>query len=147
MEVAWNELRIDHLQVQDVTKVLSEVRILQSLRHESIINLYHCWIGKEANGREQVYFVTELMTSGTLKSYIRKTKGLIKPKIIKNWARQILKGLEYLHSRDPPIIHRDLKVCDYFKVYYMIIYDYSVRIYLLMGIMDRQRLEIWDWRL
>lgn len=30
---------------------------------------------------------------------------------IKNWARQILKGLAYLHSHDPPVIHRDLK-CD-----------------------------------
>uniref|UniRef100_A0A2P2KP78 non-specific serine/threonine protein kinase n=2 Tax=Rhizophora mucronata TaxID=61149 RepID=A0A2P2KP78_RHIMU len=30
---------------------------------------------------------------------------------VKNWCRQILKGLLYLHSRDPPVIHRDLK-CD-----------------------------------
>ena len=30
---------------------------------------------------------------------------------IKNWARQILHGLVYLHGHDPPIIHRDLK-CD-----------------------------------
>lgn len=32
-------------------------------------------------------------------------------KVIKNWARQILSGLVYLHSHNPPIIHRDLK-CD-----------------------------------
>lgn len=32
-------------------------------------------------------------------------------KAIKNWARQILRGLQYLHCHDPPIIHRDLK-CD-----------------------------------
>ncbi|KAH7280488.1 hypothetical protein KP509_37G070100 [Ceratopteris richardii] len=32
-------------------------------------------------------------------------------KAIKSWARQILRGLLYLHSHDPPIIHRDLK-CD-----------------------------------
>jgi serine/threonine protein kinase len=31
-------------------------------------------------------------------------------KIVKRWARQILKGLSYLHSNDPPIIHRDIKV-------------------------------------
>lgn len=32
-------------------------------------------------------------------------------KAVKSWARQILTGLVYLHSHDPPIIHRDLK-CD-----------------------------------
>lgn len=32
-------------------------------------------------------------------------------KAIKNWARQILRGLVYLHGHTPPIIHRDLK-CD-----------------------------------
>ncbi|KAF5945750.1 hypothetical protein HYC85_015978 [Camellia sinensis] len=28
---------------------------------------------------------------------------------VKHWCRQILKGLLYLHSHDPPVIHRDLK--------------------------------------
>ena len=35
----------------------------------------------------------------------------IKPKVIRNWGRQILRGLHFLHTRSPPIIHRDLK-CD-----------------------------------
>ena len=30
---------------------------------------------------------------------------------LKKWSRQILSGLHYLHSHDPPVIHRDLK-CD-----------------------------------
>lgn len=30
---------------------------------------------------------------------------------MKSWCRQILKGLSFLHTRNPPVIHRDLK-CD-----------------------------------
>jgi WNK lysine deficient protein kinase len=50
------------------------------------------------------------MTSGTLREYIKK---LQRPslKVIKRWARQILKGLAHLHSLSPQIIHRDIK-CD-----------------------------------
>jgi len=55
-------------------------------------------------------FVTEILSSGTLKSFINRVK-VIRWKIAKRWAIQILKGLEYLHSQKPPIIHRDLK-CD-----------------------------------
>lgn len=43
-------------------------------------------------------------------SYLRRFKD-VRPKIIRSWGRQILKGLNYLHTRTPPIIHRDLK-CD-----------------------------------
>jgi len=35
----------------------------------------------------------------------------IHPKVLKSWCRQILKGLNFLHTRQFPIIHRDLK-CD-----------------------------------
>ena len=54
-------------------------------------------------------FVTEILSSGTLKSFVQKVQ-LIRWKIFKRWTIQILKGLEYLHSQDPPIIHRDLNL-------------------------------------
>ena len=42
-------------------------------------------------------------------SYMRRFRP--KPKVIRSWGRQILRGLHFLHTRTPPIIHRDLK-CD-----------------------------------
>jgi WNK lysine deficient protein kinase len=33
----------------------------------------------------------------------------VKLKIIKGWCKQILTGLEYLHSQNPPIVHRNIK--------------------------------------
>lgn len=44
--------------------------------------------------------------------YLKRFKGTkINLKILRGWSRQILKGLQFLHTRTPPIIHRDLK-CD-----------------------------------
>lgn len=41
----------------------------------------------------------------------RKRYKRVDMRAMKNWVRQILEGLVYLHSQNPPIIHRDLK-CD-----------------------------------
>ncbi|ROL46879.1 Serine/threonine-protein kinase WNK3 [Anabarilius grahami] len=43
-------------------------------------------------------------------SYLKRFK-VMKPKVLRSWCRQILKGLQFLHTRTPPIVHRDLK-CD-----------------------------------
>jgi serine/threonine protein kinase len=111
VEVAWNQLLVDHLTKKDAQQILSEIQILQSLRNENIINCFHSWAAKGPDNKDRIYFITELMTSGTLRNYIKRTKGQIKLKVLKHWCRQILNGLHYLHSRNPPIIHRDLK-CD-----------------------------------
>lgn len=116
VEVAWNHLKVDRLSEQTAAKILSEIQILTQLDNENTIKFYHSWLrpnpgGNSSGTNYDVFFITELMTSGTLKSYLQKTKGPIKLKVIKSWCRQILKALVYLHSKDPPIIHRDLK-CD-----------------------------------
>ncbi|XP_022735845.1 probable serine/threonine-protein kinase WNK3 isoform X2 [Durio zibethinus] len=41
----------------------------------------------------------------------RKKHKHVDLRALKKWSRQILEGLLYLHSHDPPVIHRDLK-CD-----------------------------------
>lgn len=46
----------------------------------------------------------------SLYSYLKRFK-VMKPKVLRSWCRQILKGLHFLHTRTPPIVHRDLK-CD-----------------------------------
>jgi WNK lysine deficient protein kinase len=111
MEVAWNQLKVDHLSEQSAAKIISEIQILTQLDNENIIKFYHSWVRRNSAGSYDVFFITELMTSGTLKNYLQKTKGALKLKIVKNWCRQILRALQYLHNRTPPIIHRDLK-CD-----------------------------------
>ncbi|KAI3989848.1 hypothetical protein MKX01_040818 [Papaver californicum] len=41
----------------------------------------------------------------------KRTHKKVDKKAVKGWAKQILLGLDYLHSHSPPIIHRDVK-CD-----------------------------------
>ncbi|KAF2609623.1 hypothetical protein F2Q70_00011214 [Brassica cretica] len=57
-----------------------------------------------------INLITEVFTSGNLRQYRKKHK-CVDLRALKKWSRQILEGLVYLHSHDPPVIHRDLK-CD-----------------------------------
>ncbi|PSS26266.1 Serine/threonine-protein kinase [Actinidia chinensis var. chinensis] len=109
IEVAWNRVRIDDVlrSPEDLEKLYSEVHLLKALKHENIIKFYDSWIDDK---KKTVNMITELFTSGSLRQYRKKHKS-VDMKAIKNWARQILRGLDYLHSQNPPIIHRDLK-CD-----------------------------------
>ncbi|XP_057429305.1 serine/threonine-protein kinase WNK8-like isoform X2 [Lotus japonicus] len=109
IEVAWNQISIEDVlqSPRDLEKLYSEVHLLKSLKHENIIKLYNSWVDDKT---KTVNMITELFTSGSLRQYRKKHKN-VDMKAIKNWARQILRGLCYLHSHSPPIIHRDLK-CD-----------------------------------
>jgi WNK lysine deficient protein kinase len=102
-EVAWNVLQVTR---QEVKALGHEIDILKSVRHPNIITFHDAWYNES-----EFVFITELMTSGTLREYIRKLSPLPNMKIVKRWCRQILKGLAYLHGYSPPIIHRDIK-CD-----------------------------------
>jgi hypothetical protein len=107
IEVAWNVVHLSGINKAERQYIVNEVRLLEKLNHSNIISFHGSWVNRQ---EEQVIFVTEILSSGTLKQFINKVK-VIRYKIAKRWAIQILKGLSYLHSQDPPIIHRDLK-CD-----------------------------------
>eukprot|EP00250_Pteridium_aquilinum_P005468 c15554_g1_i3 orf=1029-4460(+) len=131
IEVAWNQVKIhDVLQnAGDIERLYSELHLLKTLKHKNIIKFYNSWVD---NRSKNVNFITEIFTSGTLRQYRKKHKNVnfiteiftsgtlrqyrkkhkhVNLRAIKHWSRQILRGLVFLHSRDPPIIHRDLK-CD-----------------------------------
>lgn len=109
MEVAWNQVKLNDVlhSPDDLQRLYSEVHLLSTLKHESIIKFHTSWIDVE---RRTFNFITEMFTSGTLREYRKKYKH-VDIRAIKIWARQILSGLVYLHEHDPPVIHRDLK-CD-----------------------------------
>uniref|UniRef100_A0A674DED0 non-specific serine/threonine protein kinase n=1 Tax=Salmo trutta TaxID=8032 RepID=A0A674DED0_SALTR len=116
VEVAWCELQLG----SDTRKLCpkterqrfkEEAEMLKGLQHHNIVRFYDSWESpSKGKNSKCIVLVTELMTSGTLKTYLKRFK-VMKIKVLRSWCRQILKGLHFLHTRAPPIIHRDLK-CD-----------------------------------
>ncbi|XP_039863607.1 serine/threonine-protein kinase WNK2 isoform X7 [Simochromis diagramma] len=109
VEVAWCELQDRKLSKMERQRFKEEAEMLKGLQHPNIVRFYDFW-ESPLKGKKCIVLVTELMTSGTLKTYLKRFK-VMKPKVLRSWCRQILKGLHFLHTRTPPIIHRDLK-CD-----------------------------------
>ncbi|XP_075703139.1 serine/threonine-protein kinase WNK4 [Rhinoderma darwinii] len=109
VEVAWCELQTRKLTKAERQRFSEEVEMLKGLQHPNIVRFYDSW-KSIVKGQICIVLVTELMTSGTLKTYLKRFKEM-KLKVLQRWSRQILKGLHFLHTRCPPIIHRDLK-CD-----------------------------------
>ncbi|XP_067237749.1 serine/threonine-protein kinase WNK4 isoform X2 [Chanodichthys erythropterus] len=109
VEVAWCELQTRRLTKVERQRFSEEVDMLKCLQHPNIVRFYDSW-KSTMKGQKCIILVTELMTSGTLKTYLKRFKEM-KLKLLQRWSHQILKGLHFLHTRTPPIIHRDLK-CD-----------------------------------
>ncbi|XP_020886694.1 serine/threonine-protein kinase WNK2 isoform X2 [Arabidopsis lyrata subsp. lyrata] len=109
IEVAWNQVKLRNFtrNPEELEKFFREIHLLKTLNHQNIMKFYTSWVD---TNNLSINFVTELFTSGTLRQY-RLRHRRVNIRAVKQWCKQILKGLLYLHSRSPPIIHRDLK-CD-----------------------------------
>ncbi|XP_031120014.1 probable serine/threonine-protein kinase WNK11 [Ipomoea triloba] len=112
IEVAWNQVKlcnfIDNEPALD--RLFSEVRLLKALKNKNIIALYSVWTDEQ---RAMLNFITEVCTSGNLRDYRKKHKQ-VSIKALKKWSKQILRGLDYLHTHEPCVIHRDLNCSNIF---------------------------------
>lgn len=109
-EVAWNEVVLDTLEPMASSKLFQEIKALKDVKHENIIKLYDHWF----EGSNLLIFTTELMPSGCLKKYLKKNPTALTTPVLKSWALQILRALNYMHTCQPKIIHRDIKAQNIF---------------------------------
>lgn len=112
IEVAWNQVRLSHFSEDAVlvNRLHSEVQLLRTLKNKYIIVCYSVWLDDQHN---TLNFITEVCTSGNLRTY-RKKHRHVSIKALKKWSKQVLEGLEYLHTHEPCIIHRDLNCSNIF---------------------------------
>ena len=104
-EVAWNSIKTSNLTPAENEKIRNEVAIILRLNHPNIVHFIKAWHNRE---KQEVVFVTEIMTGGSLREYLKRIKS---PhlRVIKQWCKGILNGLSYLHSQKPyPIVHRNI---------------------------------------
>ncbi|UJR27832.1 hypothetical protein I4U23_009099 [Adineta vaga] len=117
VEVVWNEVLFSERKISDSqhNKVSEVFDKLIELNHMNIVKFHDYWQDRAKNDdRPRVVFITEYMSSGSLKAFLRKTKKT-KQNLSKNswrrWCIQLLSALNYLHSCEEPIIHGNL-TCD-----------------------------------
>lgn len=76
VEVVWNEVRFSERKYfKAKEEVISDIfdRLIQ-LDHPNIVKLHKYWIQKADADIPKVVFITEHMSSGSLKQYFKKTK-------------------------------------------------------------------------
>ena len=64
IEVAWCQVSLDRVGEEEKSHIYKEVEILKQLSHKNILTFFAYFGVPEKN---QLVFVTEIMTSGTLK--------------------------------------------------------------------------------
>ncbi|KAI9924434.1 ATP binding [Aspergillus wentii] len=84
-----------------VTALKHEIELLQGLHHPNIVQ----YLGTTADDQYLNIFL-EYVPGGSIATMLKQYNTFQEP-LIKNFVRQILTGLSYLHNRD--IIHRDIK--------------------------------------
>ncbi|KXJ13209.1 nuclear receptor-binding protein isoform X2 [Exaiptasia diaphana] len=115
VEVVWNEVQFSERkdfksQEETIKKVFEN---LIQLDHPNIVKFHMFWTDVQTD-KARVIFITEYMTSGSLKQFLKRTRKSDKTlnvKVWKRWCRQILSALSYLHGCDIPIVHGNLS-CD-----------------------------------
>ncbi|KAG0457976.1 hypothetical protein HPP92_023133 [Vanilla planifolia] len=86
----------------------NEISILSRLRHQNLVPLYGC----TSPTSPELLLVFELMPNGTVADHLhgsRAAEGCLTWPIRLSIAVDAASALAYLHSVDPPIIHRDVK--------------------------------------
>ncbi|MBV9928054.1 MAG: serine/threonine protein kinase [Acidobacteria bacterium] len=81
-----------------------EARLLNRLRHAALPRVSDHF--EEADGQ---FLVMEYIAGEDLSQMLKARGAGFPPKQVLAWADQLLDALDYLHTQEPPVVHRDIK--------------------------------------
>ena len=83
----------------------TEVEVMAKLRHPNIVQ----FLGWSLLPKNRLAIISQFVPRGSLFDLLHRSSIVIEPRRRLVIAKDIAKGLLYLHSCEPPIVHRDLK--------------------------------------
>ena len=86
-----------------IQSAIAEANLIKQLDHPAIVRI----VDIIDNG--DVIYIIEDYIEGQTFSSVLETQGAQPQELVIEWAMQICEALEYLHTRKPPIIYRDMK--------------------------------------
>lgn len=105
IDVAIKMINIEKMNEEVEKNFLREINVMSKLRHQNVLLFLGACIQKP-----NFCLVTEFIQNGSLNHVLKKEKLSLVRKI--TIAIETTKALMYLHSQDPPILHRDLKTAN-----------------------------------
>ena len=108
-EVALKQMHDKSLTGSTVQEFSDEIRVMQGLRHPNVVLFLGAVIQSPT-----LSIVCELMPLGSLHSLLHgKSRGggelSSNGRLRRQMAQDCARGMSYLHSRSPPVVHHDLK--------------------------------------
>ena len=86
-----------------IQSAIAEANLIKSLDHPSIVRITDI-----IENEDVIYIVEDYIEGETLASILRREGAQPQERVIE-WAIQLCEALQYLHSRKPAIIYRDMK--------------------------------------
>merc|ERR1712194_12669 len=93
-----------HADTQALTELKKEIDSFRHLKHKRLVQFLGACLE-----HPHLCFITEYMSNGSLYNFLHVRKVKLPPRHSLNMSMQLADGVDYLHSRNPVVVHRDLK--------------------------------------
>lgn len=103
IEVAVKKITKASITDKDIQSFRDEVDIMSKLRHPNVVQFLGACLSPE------IMLVTEYASRGSLFGLLQNKNNQISWGQAVRISLDIAKGILYLHTRNPPIVHRDIK--------------------------------------